>query len=54
MFVFGDSEIYRPEDEYYDWEEENDEAAQEWFDNYDGIDEEEERDYDDDFSDYDE
>lgn len=54
VFVFGDSEIYRPEDEYYDWEEENDEAAQEWFDNYDGIDEEEERDYDDDFSDYDE
>lgn len=42
VFVFGDTDLYFPQDEYFDWEEENDEAAKEWFDSYEGFDEEEE------------
>ena len=37
VFVFGDSDLYRPEDGEYDWEEEDDEVAEEWFDNYEGF-----------------
>lgn len=33
--VFGDNELYRPEDGYYDFETNNAEEAFEWFDNYD-------------------
>lgn len=40
VFVFGDTDIYFPQDEYFDWEEEDDEAAKEWFDSYTGFDEE--------------
>ena len=44
VFVFGDNEIYFPEDGDYDWEVEGDderakEEAQEWFDSYDGFEE---------------
>lgn len=42
VFVFGDSDLYRPEDGEYDWEEDNEEVAREWFDNYKGFEEEEE------------
>lgn len=35
--VFGDTDIYRPEDGYYDWEGETEEEAREWFDNYEGF-----------------
>jgi len=38
VFVFGDSDLYRPDDGNFDWEEEDDEAAQEWFDSYSGYD----------------
>lgn len=34
VFVFGDSDIYRPESGDFDHEEEDDLAAQEWFDAY--------------------
>lgn len=37
VFVFGDKDFYGPEDEYFDWEEENDQVAEEWFDNYGGF-----------------
>lgn len=37
VFVFGDSELYTPEDGSFDHEEENDDAAQEWFDSYVGF-----------------
>ena len=42
VFVFGDTDMYYPEDGDYDWEVEGDderaqEEAQEWFDSYDGI-----------------
>ena len=42
VFVFGDNDIYRPEDEDFDWETKSDEEAEEWFDSYNGFDELEE------------
>lgn len=36
VFVFGDSDLYRPEDGYFDWECDSLEEAQEWFDSYVG------------------
>jgi len=38
VFVFGDKDIYRPEDGYFDWECETEDEAKEWFDNYEGFD----------------
>lgn len=38
VFVFGDSDFYRPEDGNFDYEEESDEVAQQWFDSYVGFD----------------
>lgn len=37
VFVFGDSDLYRLEDGEFDHEEDDPEAAQEWFDNYHGF-----------------
>lgn len=39
VFVFGDNDIYKPADGYIDHEEEDDTAAQEWFDSYNGFEE---------------
>lgn len=36
VFVFGDSDLYRPEDGDYDWECDSYEEAEEWFDDYTG------------------
>lgn len=36
VFVFGDSDLYRPEDGYFDWECDSLEEAQDWFDGYVG------------------
>lgn len=35
VFVFGDSDIYQPEDGYYDWECDSYEEAYDWFMYYD-------------------
>ena len=37
VFVFGDSDLYRPEDGYFDYECESEEEANEWFDGYNGF-----------------
>ena len=37
VFVFGDSDIYRPEDENFDWEADTEQEAYEWFDSYNGF-----------------
>lgn len=37
VFVYGDSDIYTPEDENFDWECDSEEEAREWFDNYNGF-----------------
>lgn len=42
VFVFGDNDIYKPEDGDFDWECESEEEAREWFDNYKGFEEEDE------------
>ena len=40
VMVFGDSDIYSPEDEEFDAEFEDEDTAREWFDNYEGFTEE--------------
>ena len=40
VFVFGDYELYTPEDENFDWETESEEEAYDWFENYDGYEDE--------------
>lgn len=39
VFVFGDPDIYRPEDGDFDYETESNKVAVEWFDNYRGFEE---------------
>lgn len=39
VFVFGDTDIYKPEDGYFDHQCDSQEEAQEWFDSYNGFDE---------------
>lgn len=41
VMVFGDSDLYRPEDENYDAEFDDEKTAREWFDNYKGFEDEE-------------
>ena len=36
IFIFGDSEVYTPEDSSPDWETDSEETAREWWDNYVG------------------
>lgn len=37
VFVFGDIDVYSPEDGWFDYETEDEEEAQEWFDSYEGF-----------------
>lgn len=39
--IFGDKDVYTPEDGDYDWEGETEEEAREWFNNYEGFNESE-------------
>ena len=39
--VFGDKDVYTPEDGDYDWEGETEEEAKEWFNDYEGFNESE-------------
>ena len=41
VMVFGDSDIYRPEDGDWDWETDSEETAYEWFSHYNGFEDEE-------------
>lgn len=38
IFMFGDKEIYSPDEDYADWSAETEEEAQNWFDSYRGFD----------------
>lgn len=38
VFVFGDTDIYGPEDGYFDWECDTEQEAEEWFNSYTGFD----------------
>lgn len=42
VFVFGDEELYSPEDGNFDWECDSEQEANEWFNDYNGYDEYEE------------
>lgn len=37
IFMFGDSDLYEPNEDYADWVCETEEEAKEWFDNYEGF-----------------
>ena len=41
VMVFGDPDIYRPEDGYFDEEFDNEAEAYEWFENYNGFEDDE-------------
>ena len=49
IFMFGDSDLYAPNEAYADWECDTEEEASEWFDSYTGFEDE-----DDDWSDFEE
>lgn len=46
VFVFGDKDMYTPDEGNFDWEEDNDEAAQAWFDSYTGFSDDDEDSWD--------
>ena len=37
IFMFGDSDLYEPDEDYADWVTENEQEASDWFDNYTGF-----------------
>lgn len=41
VFIFGDKDVYTPDNSDFDWECETEEEAKEWFDNYNGFDKDE-------------
>lgn len=46
IFMFGDSDIYEPDEDYADWVAETPTEAQEWFDSYTGFQDDDENSYD--------
>lgn len=46
IFMFGDSDIYEPDEDYADWVVDSEEEASEWFDNYQGFSDESESSFD--------
>ena len=42
IFMFGDSDLYEPDEDYADWETESEQEATEWFDSYNGFEDDEE------------
>lgn len=46
VFVFGDNDVYIPEDGYFDHECDSEEEAREWFESYKGFADDEDFDYD--------
>jgi len=48
FFMFGDEDIYSPDPDYADWECETMEDARDWFDNYNGFEDEDEFNFDED------
>ena len=37
IFMFGDSDLYDPDEDYADWATESEQEAEEWFDSYNGF-----------------
>lgn len=42
IFMFGDTDIVEPDEDYADWVAESDKEASDWFDNYYGFEDEDE------------
>ena len=40
IFMFGDVDMYNPDEDYADWVAETEQEATEWFDNYHGFEQE--------------
>ena len=40
IFMFGDVDVYEPDEDYADWVTETEHEAEEWFDNYHGFEQE--------------
>ena len=41
IFIFGDKDIYEPDEGYADWISYTEQSAKEWFDNYNGFEDDE-------------
>ena len=37
IFMFGDTDMYDPDEDYADWQTENEQEATDWFDSYEGF-----------------
>lgn len=37
IFMFGDTDLYEPDEDYADWDTESEQEASDWFDNYNGF-----------------
>lgn len=48
IFMFGDSDLYDPDEDYADWETESEQEASDWFDSYRGFEDDEELSFEDD------
>lgn len=48
IFMFGDADIYEPDEDYADWVAETEQEASDWFDSYKGFEDSEEYDFDED------
>ena len=49
IFMFGDSDLYEPDEDYADWTADSEQEAAEWFDNYTGFAEDDLLEFEDDF-----
>ena len=47
IFMFGDSDMYEPDEDYADWIAETEKEASDWFDSYRGFEDSEESDIED-------
>ena len=46
IFMFGDTDLYEPDEDYADWVAESEKEASDWFDNYEGFQQENDTDWD--------
>ncbi len=47
IFMFGDSDLYDPDEDYADWSTESEQEAEEWFDSYTGFEDDSSIDFED-------
>lgn len=47
IFMFGDTDLYEPDEDYADWVTESEKEASDWFNNYEGFSTEDSYDFED-------